>query len=415
MNVWFELALIAVLVLVNAAMAGSEAALISLRETQLSRLARSGQGGSAAARLARDPSRFLSTVQVAITLAGFLASAIGAISLANPIAASLPFLGAWAEPASVVFVTLVLAAVTLILGELVPKRLAMQRAESWARIAGRPLRTVAFLASPVVWILTRATDLLVRILGGDPSRRTDALSEEEIREVISVGAASPEHRTVLLGAWEIAQRPVREVMVHRLDVLAFPVDTPSPIALNRLVKETHTRAPVYGHDLDDLVGVVNMTDLIGAEGKVREHARPAFALPQTTKVLPALSQMQERREHMAVVVNEHGGTEGILTVEDLLEEVVGEIKDEFDTDHKAAVATDSGGLEVPGSMTIADLRDLGVELPFGNYATVGGLLNSELGRLARPGDDVTFERWRVHVISVGHRATARVRIEPLTS
>jgi len=328
-GVWLQIGLVLVLVLVNAWFAGSEVALISLREGQLQRLEQEGGRGRLVAQLARDPNQFLSTIQIGITLAGFLASAAAAVTLAGPLVPLLGFLGGAAEPVAIVLVTSVLTYVTLVVGELAPKRIALQRPERWAKLAARPLAVISTLTRPVVWLLSRSTDLLVRLAGGDPSMQRDAVTEEEVRDLVATQATfSPQHRTLLIGAFEIAERRLRDVLIPRRDIVALPAEASAEEGVRKLVETTHSRAPVYKGDLDEIVGIAHLVDLVGASGRVADHVRPALALPESLGVLDALRRLQAERQAMAIVINEYGGTEGIVTVEDLLEELVGEIYDE---------------------------------------------------------------------------------------
>src|SRR5215216_4302086 len=255
-GIGFEIALVVVLMLVNAAFAGSEVALISLREGQLRRLEGEGGRGRLVARLARDPNQFLSTVQIGITLAGFLASAVAAVSLAEPLVQPLGFLGAWAEPAAIVVVTILLTFASLVLGELAPKRIALQRPEGWAKLAARPLAAISVVTRPLVWLLSKSTDMLVRLAGGDPNAQREPVTEEEVRDMIATQASfPPEQRTILVGALEMTERHLREVLIPRRDVVALPADLEVEEAVRRLVASTHARAPVYRGDLDDVSGV----------------------------------------------------------------------------------------------------------------------------------------------------------------
>jgi putative hemolysin len=330
-----QLLLVAVLVLANAAFAGSELALVSLREGQLRRLEAGGGSGQVLARLAREPNRFLATIQIGITLAGFLASATAAVSLAEPLESPLGFLGEAARPVAIVVVTLLLAYLTLVFGELAPKRVAMQRAEGWGLIAARPLALLSAITRPAVWLLSHSTDLAVRLMGGDPERQREEVSEEELRDLVGTHrAVSPQQRVILSGAFEITERTLGQVLRARRDVIVLTAGSGSADALEVLVASGHSRAPVAeGGDLDHVVGVVHLRDLIGAGATpVRDRAAPALFIPESAKVLDALRQLQEERQQLAVVVDEHGGGAGIVTVEDLLEELVGEIYDETDRD-----------------------------------------------------------------------------------
>ena len=411
---WVEIGLVLLLVVVNAAFAGSEVALISLREGQLRRLEQEGGQGRLVAGLARDPNQFLSTIQIGITLAGFLASAAAAVSLAQPLVPLLDPLGRAAEPAAVVLVTIVLTYLTLVVGELAPKRIALQRPEPWARRAARPLAVVSTLTRPAVWLLSRSTDLLVRLAGADPERQREAVTEEEVRDIIATGGVfRPEQRRILSEAIEIGERRLSEVLVPRRDVVAIPAHASVREAVQMMLDTTHGRAPVFRGDLDDVLGLVTLQDLVEAQdrvGTVADCVRPVLALPESMGVLEALRRLQAERGQLAIVINEYGGTEGIVTVEDLLEELVGEIYDEFDPDVRGAHRQADGSLLLPGSFPVHDLPDLGVELPEGDYATVAGLILDRLGRLPGRGETAEVGRWRLEVVEVDRKAITRVRL-----
>jgi putative hemolysin len=409
-----QLGLVAVLILLNAGLAGSELALVSLRESQLRRLETRGGAGATLARLARDPNRFLATIQIGITLAGFLASAAAAVSLAEPLEGPLGFLGDAARPAAIVGVTLVLTFFTLVFGELAPKRVAMQRAERWGLVAARPLAMFSALTRPAVWMLSRSTDMVVRLMGGDPNREREEVTGEELRDMVGTHRAfSPEQRTIISGAFEIAERTLHEVMRPRRDVVVLSAGTSCADAIEVLATSGHSRAPVVeGTDLDHVVGVVHLRDLIeGHDIPVRDRASPAEFLPESAQVLHALRDLQKARQQMAVVVDEYGGGAGIVTVEDLLEEIVGEIYDETDRDVASVEREPDGALVVPGSFPVHDLVDIGVHLPEGDYATVAGLVLNALGRIPdEPGDRVEIDGWSATVLAIDHRAITRVRL-----
>lgn len=410
---WLEIGLVLLLVVVNAAFAGSEVALISLREGQLRRLEREDGQGRLVARLARDPNQFLSTIQIGITLAGFLASAAAAVSLAQPLLPLLDFLGRAAEPVAVLLITIVLTYLTLVVGELAPKRIALQRPERWARRAARPLAVVSTLTRPAVWLLSKSTDLLVRLAGADPDRQREEVTEEEVRDMIVTGGVfRPEQRRILSEAIEIGERRLSDVLVPRRDVVAVPAEATVQEAIQILLRSTHGRAPVYRGDLDEVLGLITLQDLVGAEGAVADCVRPVLALPESQGVLDALRRLQAERGQLAIVLNEYGGTEGIVTVEDLLEELVGEIYDEFDPDVRGVQRQADGSLLLVGSFPVHDLPDVGVELPEGDYATVAGLILERLGRIPSAGDAVQVDRWRLEVVAMDGKAIGRVRLTP---
>jgi len=412
-----QLLLVAFLVVVNALFAGSELALVSLREGQLQRLEAESSRGAALAKLARDPNRFLATIQIGITLAGFLASASAAVSLAEPLEEPLEFLGGAARPVSIVVVTLLLAYATLVIGELAPKRIAMQRAEAWGLLVARPLSAASAATRPIVWLLSRSTDVVVRLLGGDPNSEREQVSAEELREMVSQQVTfSPQQRTIIEGAFEIADRTLREVHRPRLDVFTLDAGARCGDAMTALAASGHSRAPVgQGGVLDDVVGIVHLRDLlVDPDVLVADVATPAMVLPETAGVLHTLRELQRLRTQLAVVVDEHGAAEGIVTMEDLVEELVGEIYDETDRDVLSVRRQAGGAMMVPGRFPIHDLPDIGVALPDGPFTTVAGMVLSELQRIPEaPGDVVDLGPWRVVVTAVGGNTVTEVRFEPV--
>jgi putative hemolysin len=418
-----EIVLVLVLVLVNAAFSGSEMALVSLRESQVQRLERRSRTGKTLARLTRDPNRFLATIQIGITLAGFLASAAAAVSLSKPLQGPLSFLGSAAQPVSIVLVTIALTFVTLVIGELAPKRIAMQRTEGWALLVARPLDVLATLSRPVVWLLGAATNVVVRLAGGDPAAQREEVTTEEIRDMVAAQQDfSIEQRTIISGAFEIADRILREILVPRRDVLTLATGSPAHEALRSLIAGGHSRAPVVGPaGLDDVIGVVHLRDLIDAEGPVDTLCRSGLFLPETLRVSDALRQMRTERAQLALVVDERGAIDGIITMEDLVEEIVGEIYDETDRDVAAVVREADGALLMPGSFPIHDLPDIGLHDEShghedGDYTTVAGMVLAVLGHIpTAPGEVVTLPEFTAEVVEITGRAITRVRLRPLTA
>ncbi|WP_404387012.1 hemolysin family protein [Humibacillus xanthopallidus] len=416
---WFNIALVVVLVILNAAFAGSEMALISLREGQLKQLERGGSlTGLRLVRLARDPNRFLATIQIGITLAGFLASATAAVALAAPVAPALGFLGGAAEPVAVALVTLVLTFFTLVFGELAPKRLAMQMALPWAKVAARPIDLLSTISRPVVWLLARATDLVVRLLGGRAEVAPQDLSPEELRElVISHTGLNPEQRQIISGALEIHERTLREVLVPRGSVVTITQDQSVGEAREALAASRHSRAPVTrGHHLDDVVGVVHWAGLAEADADlpVTTVMGAIEMFPNTVRVSAALREFKTSRQRLAVVIDEHGAVDGIVTLEDLLEEIVGEIYDETDSDTMDLAPDEDGSFLLPGTFPLHDLSDLGIVLTVSrdvDYATVAGLVLHHLGRVPTGAGDVidAGDGWLFEVTEVTRHAITGVR------
>ncbi|BBZ06532.1 membrane protein [Mycolicibacterium doricum] len=417
---WSNVALVAALVLVNGLLSGSEAAFISLREGQLRELEhRGGRRDHTVVRLAREPNRYLATIQLGITLAGFFASAAAAVTLAEPLAPLLSFLGAGARtPVSIAVVTVAVAGVTLVFGELAPKRLAMQNARRWALAVASPLSALSAVAAPIAWLLGKATDLVVQSLGGDPAVGREELTVEEFRELVTgFGGLTTEQRTIMSGALEIHERSLREVVVPRTAVFRLNGELPLPRARMELAASGHTRAPVArSGELDDATGVVHLRDLLGDRGTVGSVARPVLRLPDSLRVSAALRQLLAAHEHLALVVGERGGVDGIVTLEDLLEEIVGEIYDEADEDIRTATALPDGSHILPGAFPIHDLSDLGIEfstLPPGDYTTIAGLVLSVLGRIPTiAGDCIDLPPYRVEVTGIGRHVITEVHIRP---
>ena len=416
---WFELLLVGVLVLLNALFAGSEIALISLREGQLRQLERRGSTAARTlTRLVRDPNRFLATIQIGITLAGFLASATAAVSLAQPLVPLLGFLGGAAEPVAIASVTLVLTFVTLVFGELAPKRLAMQYARPWAVLAARPLNALATLSRPVVWALARTTDVTVRVLGGDPDADKEQLSPDELRDLVAGHRGlTGEQRLIITGALEIHERLLRGVLVPRREVFTLDADLPVEQARVALADSGHSRAPVVrSNNLDDVVGIALLRDLLGEGGTVAGHIRPAAMFPDTLRVSDALRRFKAEREQLALVVDEYGAVSGIVTLEDLLEEIVGEIYDETDDDVMGVRHQPDGSLLLPGTFPVHDLPDIGVEIadaPPGDYATIAGMALVELGHIPEgAGERVEFANWQLEIRGVDGHAITAIRLRP---
>ncbi|MDI6103214.1 hemolysin family protein [Actinoplanes sp. NEAU-A12] len=411
--------LVFLLILVNAVFTGSEMALISLREGQVQRLERESRSGRVLARLTRDSNRFLATIQIGITLGGFLASAVVAIYLSQPLVERLEFLGAAAEPAATVLTTVVLTFVTLVLGELAPKRIAMQRAEGWALLVARPLDMLSNISRPAVWLLAHATNGVVRLAGSDPHAQRDEVTPEEIRDLVAAQQEfSAEQRTIISGAFAIADRILREILVPRRDVLTLASGRPAPEALRTLIDGGHSRAPVIGPaGLDDVIGVVHLRDLVGATGPVDDVARPPLFLPETLRVSDALMQLRAERQPLALIVDERGAIDGIVTIEDLVEEIVGEIYDETDSDVAATVREPDGALLMPGSFPIHDLPDVGFHgdpPEDGDYTTIAGMVLARLGHIpTEPGEVVTLPEFTAEVTEVTGRAITEVRVRAL--
>lgn len=391
---------IAVLVLVNAAFAGTELAVVSLRRSQLVRLAdEHDRRGRTLLALSEQPTEFLSTIQVGITLAGFLASATAAVSLAEPLEPSLSFLGRGASITALVLVTLALTFVTLVFGELVPKRIAMRRPERWALAAALPVAFVARVARPVIWLLARSTDVVARLLGSgdrDGGGPSGMLTEEEVLDVIaSETDFTPQRRELLESVIELEQRSVRDLLVPRRDVFVLDSTLPVAEAARALAQTGHSRAPVaVGGELEAVIGVALLAQLVAHDdplAPVSTCCGEPTIVPEGALVQDVLRLLQQERRQLALVADEHGTYVGIVTVEDLLEEIVGELYDELDRnlapdDPRGYRRRPDGWFELPGTYPVHDLQDLGLVVSDdAAAATVAGLLLDAAGTMPAPG------------------------------
>ncbi|HUP15082.1 MAG TPA: hemolysin family protein, partial [Acidimicrobiia bacterium] len=273
----------------------------------------------------------------------------------------------------------------------------------------------AKVARPAVWILSVSADVVVRLMGGDPSRGREDVTEQEILDMVATQSqVTSQQRVIIAGAIELSTRTLREVLRPRMDVVVLPEDVSAEEAVAILVAAGHSRAPVAANgDLDRVSGVVHLRDLVGREGTVADFVMPPLVFPESATVLGALRGMQQDRQHLAVVISEHGTGEGIVTLEDLIEELVGEIYDESDRDVMNVEKISDGGYEVPGRFPVHDLVDLGIDVPRGDYSTLAGLILESLGRIPNvPGDRIVIGGWEATVLAIEGRAIARVRLTP---
>ena len=324
-EVGWDVIIVLVILLVGGFFSGAEMALVSLREGQVRSLSQRGKRGQRAAKLASDPNRFLSAVQIGVTVATLLSGAFGAATLAAAMKSALianNVSSGWASVLSLITVTVVISFFSLVLQELAPKRLALQRPESLALFAAPILDRISVLARPLVWLLSMSTNVVVRLLGGDPSAGREVMTDEELQDlVVGHQALSLDERRIVADVFDAGKRQLREVLLPRTEVEFIAADTPLDRAAEMVSKASHSRFPVYQESYDDVIGFVHLRDLLdpGLTGKalvVGEVVRPVERLPISKRVLPALSEMRRDRAHLAIVVDEYGGTAGIVTLED---------------------------------------------------------------------------------------------------
>src|SRR3954453_4012670 len=375
-SVVFNSVLILVLVMIQGIFVAAELALVSLRESQVRQLAHQGKRGQLIAQLTSNPNLFLSAVQVGVTLSGFLAAAFGADKLAGDLAPQLERLGlsvGVADAISLVLITIAISYVSIVIGELTAKRLALQRAEGTALALAPLVDFIARITRPVIWLLGVSTNVLVRVLGGDPKISREEVTNEEIRAMVSGSTAlGDEERRIVDDVFAAGERSLREVMVPRTEVDFLPGNMPAHRAVRELSKAPHSRYPVIGDSADDVIGFVHVRDLLDPDissrtTPVAEVARPVLSMPDTVRVLRALSDMRRSSAHLAIVLDEYGGTAGIVTMEDLVEELVGDITDEYDVVVEAQIGV-RGDLVIDGLTTLDDFADkTGLTLAEGPY------------------------------------------------
>jgi putative hemolysin len=425
-SVGWDVAVVLVIILVGGFFSGAEMALVSLREGQVRSLGQRGKRGQRAAKLASDPNRFLSAVQIGVTVATLLTGAFGAATLATAMRSALikhHVVGPGVASAlSFITVTVAISFFSLVLQELAPKRLALQRPESVSLVAAPLLDRISVLARPLVWLLSKSTNLVVRLLGGDPKAGRDVMSAEELQDlVVGHQALSVDEREIVADVFEAGKRQLREVLLPRTEVEFIAADTPLIRAAEIAATAPHSRFPVYQESYDDVIGFVHVRDLLnpGLANKeilVGDVVRPVERLPISLRVLPALSEMRRNRSHLAIVVDEYGGTAGIVTLEDLVEELIGDIQDEYDTEEGSPRRLLGGEVEVDGLLNLDEFAEqTGVSLPEGPYETVAGYVLAALGRLPAVGDAVVVNGHRLTVTEMDARRIARVRVGPVSA
>ncbi len=419
-----EIVVILALVVLNGVFSGAEIALLSVRATRVQELVDEGRRGARrVAELRAHPERLLATVQVGITVVGATAAAFGGSSLSGPLADVLrPALGPRAEPVALAAVVAGVSYLSLVLGELVPKSLALRMAEPYALVVAAPLSAVAWLARPLIWLLTASSNVVLRLFGDRTSFMESRLSIDELRQMVDEAAIAG---TVDEQAGDIASRAldfsgltVADVLVPRSEMVSLP-SSATLDELARVALDTgHSRVLVHGADPDDLLGFVLARDVLalgrrGGVERLADHVLPVPFVPLTMKATELLRQMQRQRTHLAVVVDELGIVQGLVTLEDLLEELVGDILSEGDDPSRSPMVHEpDGAWIVVGSTPVRDLvRDLGLDLPReGRFSTVAGLVLHLAGRIPEVGARVRTGDVELEVLEATRRRVKHVRL-----
>ena len=428
-----DIAIVAALIVVGGFFAASEIALITVKRHRLSQLIGEGSRAARVAQhLTEDPSRFLATIQIALTFLGFLASAFGALSLSGSLAdlikkIPLAFIQNAAQGISFVLVTLLIALASIIVGELVPKTLALTFADRFAIFVARPIGWFDRALRPIVWFVSTVSNVLVRALGGKDRPQAGYLSTEELKMLVETGSEQggieEDEKEMIHGVIELAETKVHQVMVPRIGIQAVEVNDPIDEVLEMIVQAGHSRVPVYEENLDNIVGILYAKDLLpylmpgaapASQIDIRAIARPATYVPETKPVDELLHEMRANKRHIAIVVDEYGGTAGLITMEDVVEEIVGEIQDEYDSEESLVEPlTDEVAFRLDGRVSMDDLRDLfelsdTEEDEEDEYDTVGGFIVHRVGRIPLPGTVVPFRDVTLRVETAEPRRIAKV-------
>jgi putative hemolysin len=422
-TIWVELVLIVVGVVLNGFFAGSEIALVSSRVSRLAELGRTSSSAATALRLKERPDTFLATIQIGITLVGTLTSAIGgatAVEALTPLLAG-GGLGRAAQPVALGLVVVAITYLSLVLGELAPKAIALRDPERLAVFVARPILALSRASAGLVRILTASTSAVLRLLGlGAPGKST-FVSEEDVRYLVREGAArgifEKTEEELVHNVFEFADTTVREVMVPRPRIEGLEVTTPAADLPRRVAEIGHSRVPVYRDDISHPLGILLMREVLSACAQGRtlsptEMLRPALFVPETTKISAVLRELQRQRQDLALVVDEYGGVVGLITIEDIVEEIVGDIRDERDAGAPQIVRLRDGALVVDGLTPIDEIRAAGVAVEDSpDYTTAGGFVITALGAIPTPGESVTRARHRWRVLEMAGTRVRKIRIE----
>jgi len=420
---WNELAIIFILIGINAFFAASEIALVTIRPTRVKQLIKEGtKSAHVIEKLLKDPSRLLASIQIGVTLAGFLASAAAAVSISKilvEILVEIPALKNYAQGIAVTTVTIIISYITLVLGELAPKRIAIQKAERISLLVARPVDFVARITGPFIAFLTLSTNLVVKLFGGEIKHREPAVTEEEIRMMVAEQKdLEEEEKELIQGIFEFGDTVAREVMVPRTEMVSLESGLSVDLALKKLSSSGYSRYPVFEKNVDNIIGIVTVKDLINAlmtgqgDQKIKDLKREVHFIPESKRILDLLKELQSRRIHLAIVLDEYGGTAGLVTMEDLLEEIVGEIDDEHNVPCEPIIMVSENKGIFDGRVMVEDVNEVfSIDLPVEeSYDSIGGLFFHYIGKKPKVGDLLDLDGVLLKVIEMDRNRIKKVEV-----
>lgn len=428
-----ELLVVFVLICVNAFFAGTEMAVITLNDAKIRKMSEDGnKKAKTVLGFIENPGSFLSTIQVGVTFAGFLSSAFASSSFAEKLTNILDPNGlhSWIKTLSTILITIILSFFSLVLGELFPKRIAQRYPEKWSFAAAGVVGFFSKITKPFVMLLTFSTNSLLKLCRIDPDEKDPEVTEEEIRMMVDVGSESgtieDSEKEMIQNIFEFNDKEVSEIMTHRKKIVSLPIDAEYETVMRLAKSEKYTRIPVYKDTIDDIVGILHIKDLLGFEMmtdkkkfNLSKIIREPLFVHETRKISKLFAEMKTCGMQMAVILDEYGGTMGIATMEDMLEEIVGNISDEFDDDEHACIKLSNGDLVVEGDMTLSDLENIiGIELTDDDYDTIAGLVITLLDRVPEDNEKpvVKYKNLDIKVLRVQERWISKVmiHINPIT-
>jgi putative hemolysin len=420
-SIFAPIALVLFLIFLGSLFVAAEIALISLRESQVRQVALRGRRGAKVAKLHSNPNRLLAAVQVGVTLSGFLSAALGAEKLGEFVIPWLEDRGLSNKSAntlSLIGLTVIIAYISLVFGELAPKKLALFRSEPIAMWSAGFIDFIANLFRPIIWLLSKSTDLVVRAFGIDPKEERSQMSEEELLDLVAGHAAlTDEERDIVEEVFNASERQVHEIMVPRTEVDFIDGSLTISKAIDLAAEKSHSRYPVVRGSSDEVIGFIHVRDLINpslanSQAKIQELTRSIMYLPGTKGILPALTEMRAQRQHLAIVLDEYGGTDGIITLEDLVECLIGDIRDEYDGDEEdLSSESRTNDFEVDGLISLEELQEhSGVDIPEGPYETLSGYVMHFLGRIPTVGDILNVNGVRISVLSMEGKRVGKLLI-----